>query len=219
METKGLKVLFLGDSITEGIGASSPEKAYVHVLADILGFKEYINYGIGGTRIARQNKPSENKIHDLDFCRRVEEMDSTADIIVVFGGTNDHMHGDARLGTSQDELPDSFYGACNYLFRSLRLKYPMAKIVVLTPLRNVYSDDPKGNGWRHFATYTMDVYADVIKKTAAQHGLPVLDIFEDSDFNPFEADPGKRLYYDGSHPNDRGHALIAEKLALFMRSL
>ena len=38
MELKGLKALFLGDSITEGCGASSPDKVYWKVLGDRTGF-------------------------------------------------------------------------------------------------------------------------------------------------------------------------------------
>lgn len=37
MDLKGKKILFLGDSITEGVGVTSYEKSYVSVFADLSG--------------------------------------------------------------------------------------------------------------------------------------------------------------------------------------
>lgn len=37
------------------------------------------NYGIGGTRLAHQVRPSEKPRYDLCFCGRAYEMDTTAD--------------------------------------------------------------------------------------------------------------------------------------------
>ena len=103
MELKGTKINFLGDSITEGAGTSSPDRMFTMLIE-----REYgaicQNYGIGGTRIARQKTPTEEK-WDRDFISRVPEMDNDADIVVVFGGTNDFGHGDAPLGTMNDRTP------------------------------------------------------------------------------------------------------------------
>ena len=35
-------------------------------------------------------------------------MDSDADVVVVFGGTNDFGHGDAKLGTFESRDPYTF---------------------------------------------------------------------------------------------------------------
>lgn len=45
-----------------------------------------MNYGIGGTRIARQSKQSAEERWDKDFCSRVATMQDEADAVVVFGG-------------------------------------------------------------------------------------------------------------------------------------
>ena len=52
-----MRLLFLGDSITEGVGASAPENVYVNLVAKTMQF-EVVNYGISGTRIARQTNPT-----------------------------------------------------------------------------------------------------------------------------------------------------------------
>lgn len=93
MELKGKKINFLGDSITEGAGTSCEAARFTCVLKDIAGLSEIRNYGIGGTRIARQQTVTNEKHDKNDYCGRFQSMDDDADIIVVFGGTNDYGHG------------------------------------------------------------------------------------------------------------------------------
>lgn len=90
-----------------------------------------MNYGIGGTRIARQSKQSAEERWDKDFCSRVSTMQNEADAVVVFGGTNDYGHGDAPTGSMNDRTPDTFYGALHTLYSSLIEKYIGASIVVI----------------------------------------------------------------------------------------
>ena len=112
MKLNGLAINFLGDSITEGCGTSGPDKAFAHLLEEACQLSASRNYGIGGTRIARQQTPSADPKIDRDFCLRASEMDENADVVVVFGGTNDFGHGDAPFGTLHDRTPVTFCGAC-----------------------------------------------------------------------------------------------------------
>ena len=57
MELKGKKIAFLGDSITYGVGASCAETSYVGAFAKESGAQVF-NFGVSGTRIARQTTPS-----------------------------------------------------------------------------------------------------------------------------------------------------------------
>ena len=88
------KIVFLGDSITEGSGASDYSKSFVanfqrDTKADVT------NLGIGGTRIAYQTTPSIcNLIFDRYYETRIYDIPVDADAIIVFGGTNDYGHGD-----------------------------------------------------------------------------------------------------------------------------
>ena len=114
MELSGKKINFLGDSITEGVGASAPDKVYHQVILRKYGLAAARNYGISGTRYARQITPTLNEPRfDLDFCQRYAGMDDDADIVVVFGGTNDFGHGDAPIGTPDDRTPDTFWGGAH----------------------------------------------------------------------------------------------------------
>lgn len=210
MELKGKKINFLGDSITEGSCASRPEWCYVEVMKQKYALAEARNYGIGGTRIARQHTPSAVAKYDRDFCSRVEEMDADADIVVVFGGTNDHGHGDAPLGIGTDRTPDTFCGACHCLYALLKARFPQAVIVVLTPLHRS-DESPKGQeGW------ILKDYVNVIRKIAPQYQLPVLDLYDTS---AIHTDSLPTLTADGLHPNDTGHAILADEIGEYLKAL
>ena len=141
MKLEGLKINFLGDSITEGAAVVNRDNIYWNRLKHDCGLAESRGYGIGGTRLAKQSKPSENERWDRDFCTRLHEMDDDADVIVIFGGTNDFGHGDAPIGTMNDRTPNTFYGACHTLFSEAIAKYPTATIVVMTPLHRLGEDN------------------------------------------------------------------------------
>ena len=70
MRLKGATVNFLGDSITFGIGASCTENRYTDVLAREFGLAKVNNYGVSGSRFARQRVMTDDP-SDLDFCMRM----------------------------------------------------------------------------------------------------------------------------------------------------
>lgn len=214
MELTGKKINFLGDSITEGCCASSPELGYTEVMKRLYSLAEARNYGIGGTRIARQRLPSAESKYDRDFCSRVGGMVKDADIVVVFGGTNDHGHGDAPFGCDSDRTPDTFLGACHFLFTALKMRFPDAFILVLTPLHRVGEDVPKGSGG-----YPLKDYVQAIRDTAGQYGLPVLDLFEASAIQAHIPEIAAKLTTDGLHPNDEGHAILAREIGAYLQNV
>ena len=124
MILKGKKVNFLGDSITEGAGVSCDEARFSDILARECEFAEMRNYGIGGTRIAEQRIVPGEWVDERDYCRRYKTMDPDADIIVVFGGTNDYGHGDAEFGDTNSRDRYTFCGALNCLIEALKTNFP-----------------------------------------------------------------------------------------------
>ena len=209
-----MKLLFLGDSITQGVGASSVEKRYTDLVAKRLGC-EMINYGISGTRIARQTVPVPWAAHvdALDFCTRYSEMDDDAQLVVVFGGTNDFGHGDAPIGEFTDRTPDTFYGACHTLMSGLLNKYPDARIIFMTPLHRISEDTPDVKG------YVLKQYVEMIKEVAEYYSIPVLDLWSVSGLQP-RVDVIKEKYVpDGLHPNDLGHEKMADVIGSYLASI
>ena len=212
MQIKDKKINFLGDSITEGIGVSSPEFKYVNVFKRKFGPALVRNYGLHGTRIARQHTPTPNlPQYDLDFCMRAVDMDDDADIVVVFGGVNDFRRGDAPLGTSSDRTPYTFWGACHTLMRLLIEKYPTATIVFMTPMHSAL-EDREGRP-------SLCEFVSIIKKTAEYYSIPVLDLYATLGIQP-QIDIQREKYVpDGLHPNDLGAERIADRLGAFFEKL
>ena len=216
MELQGKKILFLGDSITEGHGTSAPEHIYWNVVEQLTG-AACKGYGIGGTRIARQRKLAEWETADRYFGSRVAEMDPEADIVMVLGGTNDYGHGDAPLGHPADRTPDTFYGAMHDLCRQLIEKYPTAVIVFMTPTHRL--DEERLVNWGVRNVATLGTYAQVIREVAEEYGLPVCDLRRISGINP-AIEAQKALYMpDGLHPNDAGAARMAQRIVGFLQAL
>lgn len=209
MKLNGLKVNFLGDSITEGVGVADIQDVYWNVLKRECAFEEARCYGIGGTRIAIQHYP-ENEKWDQDFIGRIDQMDSDADVIVVFGGTNDFGHGDAPLGCMSDRSPYTFFGACHLLCRKLMMRYPNAQIVLMTPLHRLVEE----RGGKRLLDY---VHAEL--QVAEYYAIPILNLFAVSGIQPQLEDNMLRFCPDGLHPNADGHKKIASRLKGFLSSL
>ena len=211
-----LKINFLGDSITEGHGVE-PNECFVSLVAAQTGAL-CRNYGIGGTRIAKQRTPSENPRWDLDFCSRVDQMDPDADVIVVFGGTNDYGHGDAVMGTMADRTPNTFYGALHTLYTSLLEKYPDSVIIVATPLHRVNDGIGISPSGLYVLPYPLKSYVEVIREVAEFYALPVLDFYANSGLQPKVDIINQRYFLDGLHPNPAGHRVLARQVLAFLQN-
>ncbi|MBP3692250.1 MAG: SGNH/GDSL hydrolase family protein [Clostridia bacterium] len=222
MELKGLKINFLGDSITEGCGAGGVEYIFHQVLKNDACLAEARCYGIGGTRFAVQRNngnPPWNENFDNDaFCQRFDKMDDDADAVVVFGGTNDYGHGNAPIGCFADRTPDTFYGACHYLFSNLIRKYIGKPIVVMTPLHR--SNEFNNNNYYHEQhSRKLKDYVAIIREVAEYYGLPVLDLYKECTFQPEIQEIKDKFMPDGLHPNNEGHKILADMLKKFLERL
>lgn len=215
MDIKEKMVCFLGDSITEGVGASVSENCYVKVFERISGARTY-NAGISGTRIARQQiiNPDTISYDTNDFITRIDKLPREASAVVVFGGTNDFCHGDAPFGTFEDNTLDTFCGALHCLSKALIERFPSAEIIFMTPLHRVDENIPnQSNG------LILQDYVNSIKRAAESYSFPVLDLYALSGMQPRIEVQNKLYFDDGLHPNDNGHKRIAHKLIEFIKTL
>ncbi|MBR7071590.1 MAG: SGNH/GDSL hydrolase family protein [Clostridia bacterium] len=217
MKLQGLKINFLGDSITEGCGASETRFRFTDRIAADYG-AICRNYGIGGARIAKQTKLVPWETVDNYYSGRVETMDANADLVVIFGGTNDFGHGDAPLGQMSDRTPDTFYGGLHTLCQNVLKRFPKATVVFLTPLHRWNEENPCGDG-KEQPVAVLKTYVEIIKEVAEYYALPVLDLFAESGIQPQVDFLKERYTVDGLHPNDLGYALLSRKIAAFIEKL
>ena len=204
MDISTLKINFLGDSITFGARASVPENSYFGRLQAKYPNATMRNYGVGGSCISNAciwDTPS--------FLARADEMDPDADLVVVFGGTNDY-YCCCPLGQWGDRTADTFYGACWALFDKLLRVYHGKTIAVATPL---HRQNEVSTLCRETPTVApLKEYVRILKETAEYFGFPVIDLFATSGLQP-EIDYVREAYFpDGLHLNDAGHEILMRRM-------
>ncbi len=197
---KGDRVVFLGDSITQG--GDSHDKGYVRLIRKALTDKhaelgiEVIGAGISG-----------NKVPDLQ--RRLEKdvLAKMPTIVVIYIGINDVWHGekDPAKGT----LPDAFSSGLKDVVD--RCKAAGATVVICTP--TVIGEKKEG---ANSQDQRLDQYSDLSRGLAKEQKLPLCDLrkaFADhlKDHNPDNAEKGV-LTSDRVHLNDAGNKFVAETM-------
>lgn len=210
----------LGDSLTEGVGARSEDKTYPAVLGKLTGARVN-NYGKSGSRIT----DVEDKYnHVASFIDRMYSMDKSADLVIVFGGTNDFWYGDCPIGKRTDTSPETFYGALNTMMKYLLGAYPNADIVFLTPYQQSKDADEthgyKRSTYNNFGTGTLKEYQTAMLDRCQYYGIPVLDLYADYELNTADNREALVKYgnylCDGCHLNDAGYNLLARKIYRFI---
>jgi lysophospholipase L1-like esterase len=196
----------LGDSITFGLLTT---KTY-HDYAEALMGCTVNNYGISSTEICTGGT------YPNPFISRYTSM-APADLITVFGGVNDYLHG-AELGDFSSRDNATFYGALHNLCDGLQTNFTKSTIAFFTPLRTNNGelgscDNLNSKG------YKLEQYANAIKEVCAYHSVPVLDLFTMSGINPDNAAIKSKYTADGLHPNELGHYKLSSLIASFLESL
>lgn len=189
-----------------------------YIVAKKLGVKETIIDGVGGTRIAKQNKPSAIASYDKYFLERLSLHNEKVDYTIVFGGVNDFGQGDAIFGEYGDTKEGTFCGGVYLLCKMLKEKYGN-NVMFILPLHMIYEYDEKGNLNPNATTgkYLRD-YGLIIQQTAENFGFKVLDLWNDELLNP-NIKENEKYFGDGLHPTDLGHSIIADRVINFIKSI
>ncbi|MBE6589666.1 MAG: SGNH/GDSL hydrolase family protein [Ruminococcaceae bacterium] len=168
-----MRMLFIGDSITQGWNSEYDSFAYAPLVADHFN-AESIVQGVGGACY----EPS-----------TVEKLDFSPDTVIVAYGTNDA--GDEKILSVLD-------GKCRETLEKIKVFYPDARIVVITPIWRQDQDVVRAYGH-------VRCVAECIASVATSLGIEVIDGLT---LVPHV----KHLFVDNVHPNDLGFALYAHNL-------
>lgn len=198
-----ITVDFFGDSITAGAGASTAQKCYVGLVNEDPDIKAK-NYGISCARFAHQSNNNDG-YEPLCFLNRVEGL-GKADVLYVFGGTNDYGHGDAKMGKLGDTDTFTFHGAVRTIIEGITKQFPVSKITFILPLPRYNEDDIHGEGLKKTG-YPLSEYRKAIIEELNEKGIRYVDFSKEFPRPTSKADVG--YFKDGLHPNDNGHALLA----------
>lgn len=196
---KGDRIVFLGDSITQG--GTSP-KGYVTVIKNTLAEKhpdlgiEVIGAGISG-----------NKVPDLQ--RRVDKdvIAKKPTIVFIYIGINDVWHGerDPARGTSKEKFVEGLREVIG------KIKAAGAQVVLCTP--SVIGE--KTDGANSLDT-KLDEYSELSRSLAKELDLPLCDLRKAfqahlKENNKDNAE-SKILTSDRVHLNEAGNKFVAEQM-------
>ena len=196
---KGEKIIFLGDSITQGgVGP----KGYVTVVKNALAEKhkdlgiEVIAAGISG-----------NKVPDLQKRLEKDVLAKKPTVVVIYIGINDVWHGENNPanGTSKEKFEAGLKEIIG------KIKDGGARVVLCTP---TVIGEKKGGANKLDAK--LDEYADISRKVAKDTGSQLCDLrkaFADHlDKNNADDKEKGVLTGDRVHLNDAGNKLVADTI-------
>lgn len=211
-----MRLLFLGDSITQGQGASCEDKKYVNLVGKKVNC-EVVNYGVCGTRIGRQTRINGAVEYNYDFRLRAQIMLLEADKVFVFGGTNDYQRGALILGDPVEKKVGTFCGEICLLIEDLIEKYGKEKLCFLLPTPRFDEEGVccKGENGDELGA-TLEEYVNALRSVIQSYKIDIIDLYKDSFPKPLSK-TGDEYTVDGLHPNDKGHALIADKIVKYMK--
>ena len=223
-------LMTIGDSITDGVLADIDEDTGWHKtyggLVALDNDMNFVNRGWSGATLMDcegfgSNKPfTRNGVIYPNFGSDNKGLTPCEpDYITIWFGWNDYAKaqtyegqpGAPSLGTIDDAVDTTYYGAWNVALNALITTYPNAKIGVIIPY-GMNAD------WRN-----------AVRLEAKKWGLPYLDMTGEQAPIIYDSDTGivstiaalrKSTYLaDGTHPNQAGYDYIASYYQEFLRRL
>ena len=196
-------VVFIGDSITyhdghtvDGYSVIGYQQQFRNAGANVT------SYGYSGYPYAENDDTG--SIADK-IINDVQPDLSSADIVVLFGGSND-----ARVGTdigasntdynNKNTDPETMIGAIGALIDYARTQNPDAEIYIATPL-------PGQGASRPFTK--MYKYVGAIMETAVFWNVPIINTFQKINLQPYSA-AWSDYFLDTVHPNNAGHERLGK---------
>jgi len=187
----------LGDSITYGEGSTTGTTSYANIIQTKVGFKSLSKQAISGITV----KPTVGR---GELYTQVSAVTVGTELITVMVGVNDaivnNTLGDLPtvLGKTYASLDKtlSFTEAFRYNIETLKINFPSAKIIIISPLKTT-------SAWTTSAN--LQKYIDAEIAICNYLSVPFIDannlsgIYPTGTFTP-----------DGLHPNDAGYALLAD---------
>ena len=195
MEERPFRITCVGDSITEGIGASSGAMNYPSQLQRLLG-DDYVvtNAGTSGAFASEEAC----WLPYITTNGYIQGMNSEPDLVFMMLGTND------AWKNYWDQTDVDFSALFETGYRKLIERYrampSSPKIVLCLPMTS-YNDADDGR-----ESNNVNGTIPIIRKLAEEFDLDILDMHTFTEGHP-------EWFGDGLHPNDTGYTKVAEKFA------
>jgi lysophospholipase L1-like esterase len=215
--------LALGDSLAAGEGASDPlTKGYVPLVRAQLGDDaKLVNLGAGGgvtsSDLLEAGGQLDQALDEIGGRASDDDDGNDVEVITISIGGNDVRQLTEEgspcivdllsVACVQEAFPDllsQYRDNLGQILQALRRAAPDAEIVVVT-LYNPFAGS--GSLLETVVDFALSQFTELVKQVAEdpEVGAKVADLGA-----PFEERAGEVISADGIHPNDDGHAVIAE---------
>lgn len=199
MSEKNITILFQGDSITDAgrnyatddLGPGYPGKigAYLSTFYADESIK-VINKGISG-----------NRVKDLKARWKKDCIDLKPDVLSILIGINDTWR---RYDSNDPTSCEDFENTYREILTEVKEKLPECRIILIEPF--IIPVDPAKEEWR----VDLDPKIGAVRKLAREFCVEFIPM--DGLYQELCAQEDPATYSeDGVHPNDAGHAFLAEQ--------
>ena len=206
-------IVFIGDSITEGITSAVDTKgnfiSYVNYAASYLHFNRMLNHGIGGRMFSVYGGEELSLTMNFDAVTNID-----SDIIVVFAGVNDYLSAppNKRFGDVNNAMSTAGYcGSVRQFMKQLKEYFGDRDIFFVTMYNNTkksvctYSDIQ--------GQPSLNDYMEVQRKLADEFGFNVIELYDIGFMDCSNKESSDFYLRDGLHPKDNGNIVLGEHIA------
>lgn len=206
-------IVFIGDSITEGITSAVDMQgnriSYVNYAASYLHFNKVLNHGIGGRMFSVYGGEELSLTMNFDSVTNID-----SDIIVVFAGVNDYLSAppNKRFGDINNKMSTAGYcGSVRQFMKQLQEYFGDRDIFFVTMYNTtkkaecVYSDVD--------GQPTLNDYMEVQRKLADEFGFHVIELYDIGFMDCTDKESSDFYLRDGLHPKDNGNIVLGEHIA------
>lgn len=211
-----VKITIMGDSLTTAANLSEEERAkyaYPVILQQILGCKEIVNLGIGGSSVSRCGSYA--------MVERWQDIPTDTDILIIFGGSNDCLFENkwqfGHIEYNKRMKEETFCGDLDELTSKIEWVYRdhneenYVKMLYINPPSTilndgVYATDP-GN------MVHQKTFAEAINAIVPAYSFEVIDLYNNNILNSHDRDVNEQFVPDGIHMSPEGYQILAEHIA------
>lgn len=177
-------VVFVGDSYTQGTGASRPESRWTTLVSEAMGWRE-VNLGRGGTGYLADGDRGCGREYCPSYLQMLPQvLAADPDVVVVSGGLNDRpFTGEPRLEAQVASL-----------YATLTAALPSSRVIAVGPSAPGRISD------------SLRAIDELVHAMADDYGVQYVNLLDPNPITPAMVLP------DGAHVGDDGHAAIAERV-------
>ena len=156
-----------------------------------------------------------NNVARSPIVDRLSEMDTTADVVVFLGGTNDFMYDWTQIGEDTDRVNTTIKGAMHLICKHLVDTYPNKFIIWINSASAYrYQDGYTSPYSKNSLGYSGWEEGDAVKEVLRQYSIPLIDMAGEGGLTPENSawwddydSPGTKV-----HPNSFGHLRLTKYL-------